>query len=188
MPRWPTTAPTPSRLVRRATLPAATLALLLLAGCNAGELRFAPTCPQLTLLAEGADLTRFAGAGRDVTDRVLEARITGVEAACSGGRGGDVVARIKIQADIARGPAAQGRAAQVPYFVAVMQGDAVLERREFVLATNFPANVNAQRVSGGDLELRFPKAGDSGAAQYRIIVSLQLTQEELEYNRRGTGR
>ena len=69
-----------------------------------------------------------------------------------------------------------------------MQGDAVLERREFVLATNFPANVNAQRVSGGDLELRFPKAGDSGAAQYRIIVSLQLTQEELEYNRRGTGR
>ena len=172
----------------RLAVPAALLAALLLSGCGSGALKFAPSCPQLAILAEGSDLTRFVGTGRDVTDRVLEARIAGVEASCSGGRGGEVVARLKLQADIARGPAARGRGAQVPYFVAVMDGDAVLDRREFVLEVNFPPNVDALRVAGGELELRFARAGDRGAAQYRIIVSLQLTEEELAHNRRAAAR
>ena len=172
----------------RLAVPAVALAAILLSGCSGGEAKFAPACPQMALLAEGADLTRFAGPGRDVTDRVLEARIAGVEASCRSGKGGDVMARVKVHADIARGPAARGRAAQVPYFVAVMDGDRVLDRREFVLDGNFPANVDTLRVSGGELELRFAGAGDSGAAGYKIIVSLQLTEEELAHNRRATRR
>jgi hypothetical protein len=168
---------------------AALLSAALLSGCGSSdELKFAPACPQLSLLAEAAELTRFTGPGRDVTDRVLEARIAGVDASCRGGRNGAVVARIKVGADIARGPAARGRAAQVPYFVAVMDGEAVLDRREFVLNAAFPANVDALRVSGEELELRFPEAGERGAARYKIIVSLQLTEEELAHNRRGPAR
>lgn len=169
----------------RLAAPLLALTSLLLASCGDGELKYAPACPQLSLLAEGADLVRFAGAGRDVTDRVVEARITGVEAKCAPGRRGDVVATIRVHADVARGPAGRGRAAQVPYFVAVMQGDAVLDRQEFVLAANFRPNVDSMRVSGDELALRFAGAGDRGAAQYRIIVSLLLTQEELAHNRRA---
>ena len=173
----------------RLAVPAAVLAAALLSGC--GEMtdaKFAPACPQLALLAEGSDLVRFNGPGRDVTDRVLEARITGVEAACKPGRNAAVVATLKLQADVARGPAARGRAAQVPYFVAVMDGERVLERRAFVLDVAFAPNVDALRVSGGELELRFPGAGDRGAAQYKIVVSLQLTEEELAHNRRTPRR
>jgi len=186
-----------SRLAARLTHRGAVLAVLLLAapllsGCDTSESKFAPSCPRLALLAEGADLTRFAGGGggtgRDVTDRVLEARIAGVEASCRSGRNGDVVAKLKVQADVARGPAARGRSAQVPYFVAVMDGDAVLDRREFVMEANFGPNVDSVRVSASELELRFPQAGDRGASQYRIIVSLQLTEEELAYNRRAATR
>ena len=37
---------------------AAPLALLaLLAGCGDGSMKFAPACPEISLLAEGADLT-----------------------------------------------------------------------------------------------------------------------------------
>lgn len=172
----------------RLAVPTLGLAALLLASCGGGELKYAPACPQLSLLAEGADLVRFAGAGRDVTDRVVEARITGVEAKCAPGRRGDVVATIRVQADVARGPAGRGRNAQVPYFIAVMQGDSVLDRREFTLAANFRPNVESMRVAGDELELRFPGAGDRGAAQYRIIVSLLLTEEELAYNRRSHAR
>ena len=132
----------------RLAVPFLALTSLLLAACSDGELKYAPACPQLTLLAEGADLVRFAGAGRDVTDRVMEARINGVDAKCAPGRGRDVVATIRVRADVARGPAARGRTAQVPYFVAVMRGDAVLDRREFALAANFPPNVNSMRVAG----------------------------------------
>ncbi|MDP3316804.1 MAG: hypothetical protein Q8M47_12170, partial [Devosia sp.] len=57
--------------------------------------------------------------------------------------------------------------------------------REFVLAANFRPNVESIRVAGDELDLRFPGAGDRGAAQYRIIVSLLLTPEELAHNRRS---
>lgn len=173
----------------RLAVPAAVVAIALLSGCgDTTDAKFAPACPHLTLLADGADLVRFNGSGRDVTDRVLEARIVGVDAACRPGRNAAVVASLKLQADVARGPAARGRAAQVPYFVAVMDGDRVLDRREFVLDVTFAANVDSLRVNGGELELRFPEAGDRGAARYRIVVSLQLTEEELAHNRRVARR
>lgn len=165
---------------------AAPLALpALLAGCGDGSMKFAPACPQFSLLAEGADLTRFAGQGRDVVDRVLEARLTGLDGACRAGRNNDVVTTLKVQAELRRGPAAQGRRAQLPYFVAVLDGERILDRQDFVLEANFPANVDGMRVAGEELELRFPGAAERGAARYRVVVSLQLSQEELAYNRRA---
>lgn len=173
----------------RLAVPAVLSAMLLLTGCgDSAQMKFAPACPQLALLADGAELTRFAGAGRDVTDRLLEARITGVEAACRNGRNGAVIATIKLQTAIARGPAARTRTVQVPYFVAVMDGDAVLDRRQFTIDASFPANVDAMNAPGGELELRFPGAGAGGAAPFKIVVSLQLTEEELAHNRRTTRR
>ena len=169
---------------------AAPLALLaaLLAGCGDGTMKFAPACPQISLLAEGADLTRFAGDGRDVVDRVLEARLTGVEGACRAGRNNAVVTTLKVQAELRRGPAAQGRRLQVPYFVAVLDGDRIVDRQDFALDASFPANVDTMRLAGDELELRFPGAAERGAARFRVLVSLQLTEQELAFNRRAAAR
>lgn len=158
--------------------------LVALAGCSEGE-KFAPICPELALLADGADLTRFAGAGRDVTDRVLEARVLGVEAACKAGRRGEVVATLAVQTLLARGPSAPGRSARVPYFVAVVSDGRVLDRKEYVLEAEFPRNVESVRVAGDTLQLRFPVTPERSAAAYKIYVSLLLTPEELAYNRRA---
>ena len=168
----------------RSTILAGALALLALAGCSSND-KFAPACPQLALLAEGADLTRFAGPGRDVTDRVLEARITGVDASCKPGRRGDVVAVLAVRLDVMRGPASASRSANVPYFVAISDAGAVIDRRAFTVAATFPANVDKISVAGEELELRFPAGGK--AAGYKIYVSLQLNEDELAYNRRRTG-
>jgi len=182
----PLESPPLKQQIARLALPL--LAAALLAGCGDGSMKFAPACPQIALLAEGADLTRFAGQGRDVLDRVLEARLTGVDGACRAGRGGDVVATLKVQAELRRGPAAQGRRLQLPYFVAVLEGDRILDRKEFTLDASFPANVDGIRLAGEELELRFPNTAERGAARYRVVVSLQLTQEELAFNRRAASR
>lgn len=172
------------RLATATVLAPALIAAMLLGGCSEKPV-FAPACPQLSLLAEGADLTRFAGAGRDVTDRVLDARIVGVDASCEPGRRrGEVVAQLRVRTALTRGPAASGRTAQVPYFVAVMDGETVVDRRAFTLQGEFPANVDIVQVAGDELELRFPASAGQEASRYRIYVSLQLTPEELEYNRR----
>jgi hypothetical protein len=167
---------------RRAPI-APALAALLLAGCSQ-EPQFAPLCPQLALLAEGADMVRFAGTGRDMTDRVLEARIVSVDGRCAPGRKGEVTAKINVLAELIRGPAAQSRTAQVPYFVAVTRGEQIMDRKQFMLNATFPANVDVQRVDGGELSMSFPVSAQQGASDFKIYVSLQLTEEELAYNRR----
>jgi hypothetical protein len=173
-------APNPAR---RALLAPALAAAALLAGCSQ-EPQFAPVCPQLALLAEGADLVRFAGTGRDMTDRVLEAKIVSVDGSCEPGKKGQVTAKIKVLGEMIRGPAAQGRTAQVPYFVAVTRGDQIVDRKQFVMSATFPANVELARVDGGELSMSFPVSARQGAQEYKIYVSLQLTEDELAYNRR----
>jgi hypothetical protein len=167
---------------RRAVI-APALAALVLAGCSQ-EPQFAPVCPQLALLAEGADMVRFAGTGRDMTDRVLEAKIVSVDGRCEPGRKGEVTAKIKVLAELIRGPAAQGRTAQVPYFIAVTRGDQIVDRKQFMLSATFPANVDLQRVDGGELSMSFPVSARQGASEFKVYVSLQLTEDELAYNRR----
>jgi len=85
------TPPSPSAracLSRRARTRAAFRGLALLAAaaaplgaCTRPD-AFAPACPQLSMLKDGADLIRFTGAGRDITDLVVDAHLTAVPASC----------------------------------------------------------------------------------------------------------
>ncbi len=164
-------------------LRAALLALPLLAlGCSQ-DIRYAPSCPQMAILSDGADLIRFNGPGRDLTDRVLEARIQRVDASCEPGRRSTVVAHIKVWFDITRGPASKTRNAQVPYFIAVTRDGQVVDHRAYTVNAAFGANVDLARVGGDDLDLTFPARQGQGAENYKIYVSLQLTPEELEHIR-----
>ena len=151
-------------------------------GCR-HQLRDAPTCPQMAILSDGADLIRFNGPGRDLTDRVLEARIQRIDANCEPGRGNTVVAHIKVWFDITRGPASNTRNAQVPYFIAVTRGEQVVDHRPYTVAAAFGANVDIARVGGTDIDLTFPSHQGQGAEAYKIYVSLQLTEEELQHIR-----
>ena len=161
------------------------LGLLVLTGCGGGpDVRFAPTCPQLKLLANGADLTRVRGQGTDLTDMVLQARITGVPASCNDGGRNTVRATINVLIDGTRGPAAATRAFQLPYLVTVTLGEQPIDQKLFVAQLNFPANVDRTSVAGEDVILSFPVTPERAASAYTIYVSFRLTGDELAANRR----
>ena len=155
-----------------------------LAGCTRPD-AFAPACPQLALLADGADLTRFNGHGRDVTDLVLDAHLTAVPAACKHAEDDPhaVEAMLKVAMSLGRGPAMAGRTVDVPYFVAVTEGDRVLDRQAYALRVEFPPNADRISATGEEITLLFPVTREKSAAAYQIWVSFQLTPEELAYNR-----
>ena len=71
----------------------AALALPLLSGCGGGGEQFPPVCPRPAILRDAADLSRYRGTGRDITDSILEGRITGIVRQLQAGRaehrGGD---------------------------------------------------------------------------------------------------
>ena len=168
--------------------PLALTALLALAGCGASSDSFAPSCPQLALLKDGADITRFTPRGQDVTDLVLDGRLTAVPAKCQPGRRGHVTATLNVAMRLTRGPAAVGRTEAVPYFVAVTRNGQVLDKQVYGLVATFPPNVDTITATGDDVVMDFPVTAEAPASSYRIFVSFQLTPAGLEINRRRGAR
>jgi hypothetical protein len=180
MPSDTTRRPRIATLFRAAALLATSLGL---AGCGDTTDAFAPPCPQLSLLKNAADLTRFDGKGNDITDMEVNARLTAVAGACKPGDPGHVIAAIRVTMDLNRGPALAGRAVTVPYLVTVTEGGRILDQQTYSVTTSFPANVDKTRVTDTDITLNFPVTNQKTAAAYTIFVSYQLTPEQLAYNR-----
>jgi hypothetical protein len=146
---------------------------------------FAPACPQLSLLQDGVDLTRFTGAGRDITDLVLEAHLTGVPATCHWADKAHTKVEAKLQVAISfgRGPGMNGRTVDVPYFLAASEGDTILDKRIFTARAEFPNNSDRVGVTTPEVSMVFPVSAEKSAAAFKITVAFQLTPEELAYNR-----
>lgn len=155
-------------------------AVLLLAGC-ASEPENRP-CPQAVVLKDASRQVKFGGQGRDLTDVLYEATISTGRLVCEYD---DNVLDVDLQVQViaSRGPANADRLAKLNYFVAVARSDqTILARKSFDLAIPFPGNrtrVSALEEIGQVITLQ----GDEDGGDYRIYVGLDLTHEELNYNR-----
>jgi hypothetical protein len=163
--------------------------LLLLSGCgggsqNAAGPQFAPPCPRPALVRQAEDITRYNGAGNDMTDMVLDGRITGLRGSCQlADQAEQLDVMVQVDLDLARGPAAPGRTLDVAYFVAATEGDQILQKQVQFARVAFPPNVDRVRVSGRPVHLRLAVGPNKSGAAYAIRVGFQLTPEELQLNR-----
>jgi len=171
---------------------AAALLLGALAGCGGGSSNpvgaLQAPCPRIAILGDGADLTRFrAGAERDLTAMVVDARVSGFEARCdfvgSDRRALDV--RVTPGFDAERGPGSDGRVVDLRWFAALTDpGDTVvLDRQSFTTRVTFPINVQRASVTGGTARFSIPLSPGVRVADFTVRVSFQLTPEELALNR-----
>ena len=154
-----------------------------LAGCSQDPDRFAPPCPIPSIPRDLGDLHRARGNGRDLTDSILDGRITGLQGTCSRDTPAITVASIAVGLELTRGPANPGRTADVSYFVAVSEGETILDKRIFTLHAEFPPNTERLRLEGDKIDLRLPVTPQKTAAAYRVSIGFQLTPAELEFNR-----
>jgi len=164
------------------------LAVLLGACDRFGNADLPPTsCPRITILAEGADLTRFRpGAGQDLSVMVADARVQALNARCDyGNRGRTVEVQLTVGFQVERGPAASGPVT-LPWFVIVTNADdeSVIQRRAFAMGVSFPANVSRTTSTSPTLRFSFPVGEGRRVTDYNVRISFQLTEEELAYNRR----
>jgi hypothetical protein len=165
--------------------------LLALSACGPARNAFAPVCPNPRLIPALADLTRYAGPGptHDLTDLILQARVTAVHGQCSAGDSTSILpATVQVSISVVRGPAMQGREADIPVFLAVTEGDTVLDKRELPVHLVFPPNVDRLAVTSRDIDLSLPVSPEKSGAAYGIIAGFQLTADELAANHRASGR
>jgi hypothetical protein len=177
-----------SRLARQGVIAAALLALAGCGGSGGGSASGAAPCPRIAILAEGSELTRYRpGAQRDLAQMAFDAKIIGFDARCDfAGRDRRALeVRLTPRFGAERGPAADGRAVDLPWFVAVTDADDsnVLDRVPASTRLTFPANVGRAEATGTPVTLTLPMGEERRATDYAVRVSFQLTPDDLAHNR-----
>lgn len=168
----------------------AAMAAGLLAGCGGGgQANLVPiACPQPGLLAAGADLTRYRpGPVQDLTTLEYDARLAGLSGDCRPGRGErSIEMSLSTRFTVDRGAAAERREVDLPWFVAVIDArdESILSRQGFVERVSFGRNETRIAGSSAPVALSLPVGEARRAQDYRILVSFELTPEELALNRR----
>jgi hypothetical protein len=160
--------------------------LPLLAGCGPGRNQFAPICPGTAILGEAADYSAYrgstsGGAPRDLADLVLQGHIVSMHGSCQPGEDKSHLAvAITVDVDLTRGPAMAGRDAQVPLFVAVVEGRTILDKNTYQMHVTFPSNVDHTVVSPGAASFSLPVSPTKTGAEYTLIAGFQLTGSALQ--------
>jgi hypothetical protein len=165
---------------------AGALALALaVAGCGSSERM--PPCPKIFLSSDISTLTRFRpGGGRDLTDVEFQAELLGYSGSCKYEKN-KLTITINVGFGVSRGPAA-GRDARFEYFVAIPKlYPAKAAKQDFDVAYPFPQG-QARGEFKDEVEIDIPLAERNTGPSNEIYIGLQLTAEELEYNRKQRER
>ena len=147
-------------------------------------------CARVNILGEANKITVFApGGGRDLTDVEYTAEFREIESDCDLDKSDRIVeASTEFQVVATRGPAARNRQIELPIFVALARADGVIDKRQYPLKVIFPAGEDRIAVFDAIEGTRiYLEQGETGS-EYEILVGFQLTRNQLEYNRRQSGR
>jgi hypothetical protein len=76
----------------------------------------------------------------------------------------------------------------VPYFLAVLEGGQILDKKIYPAHIVFPANTDQVTWNSEGVHMVFPVSATKSGAAYTVLAGFQLTPDELAVNRRlGVG-
>jgi hypothetical protein len=144
-----------------------------------------PPCPEVSILADAAAISKFRdGAGRDLTDLLFEAEMTGVSGECQYDRKRTkVTINANLAVESARGAAERNGLADIAYFVAVVDlNKRILGRQEFDTRIEFPPNTSRVAIREELEQTISLKPGETGEA-YRVLIGFIVDRDQLARNR-----
>lgn len=156
--------------------------VVLLAACSSEKEN---NCPGVTSLVETSIGTIFkSSANTDPSNILYTVEITGVKSSCDVDKPAEnSTSNLEISFRATRAPSGTRVSYHVPYFVAISQSDRILAKKEFSVdftlepgqvTTTFTDTINSASVTAGR---------DKKTFNYLILVGLQLTRAQLQYNR-----
>jgi len=160
------------------------------AGCNpfAKDESVSLPCPYVRVLGAGERYLRYrAGAEPERASLEVEASFVSAEATCTYDDPEDanagMVLDLALVVGISRGPAAPpAEVERLPYFVALLGPDReIVSRQEFT--AEIPLPEEGQRFAltePEEISLTFPPGGARAPWEYEVVVSFQLTPDQLD--------
>jgi len=145
-------------------------------------------CPPAGAVAGVERMTSFRpGGGEDLTEVQFTAQIDSVDSVCEyDDEGVEVAMNVRLIAE--RGPADTVRKADLQYFVAIENGPGNFTAKE-IYDVSLPFAGNRRRVGiVEEIDITIPTPANRSFANIRVLVGLQITTEQVEYNQRVRGR
>jgi hypothetical protein len=160
----------------------ALIALLALAACAGGDADGGPKiyCPTVAVLAPTSQLTAFLPSRSDVGAEITSATVTGVAGACSLEPAKHAV-RVTFKAGFTatNGPANNAAPLNLPFFVAIVQGESIISKQLYSVPVSFNGNVISASAQSQTLSVELPNDRRTESAQ--VLVGFQLTPEQQVY-------
>jgi hypothetical protein len=184
----------PASVMRTLRLPILVCCALGVVAC-AGSSDRPPACPRAAVLNDAATMTRFApGGGRDPLDIDFDVEIADLASGCQFEKKGKNFDRLVVAVApvfvTTRGPANASRKVEYVYFVSLIGPDGdILSRQSFPVAVAFSGNQRqlTQRDDDPPVTIDIPLTRAEDAVNYEVLLGLQLTEDELQYNRQRIG-
>lgn len=158
-------------------------ALLMLSGCNSDKVN---NCPAGVILADAGERTVFRpGADRDLAGEAYRIYLIGISSDCSiNKKTGETDSSMRLNFRATRAPSADAAHYQVPYFVAVTQGDRLIEKRILSAGFDFPAGASVATFSLSPDDFDIHVENGHQPYDYEVMAGLQVSQAEIDYNRK----
>lgn len=143
-------------------------------------------CPDTGLVPELTRLTQFGeGAGRTLDDVRYDVVVRSMSPPACREKDRRVNMAMRLNFDVQRGRTTPAGRVQFSYFVAIMHRvtKQIIAKEVFPVVFDFPANRGTVVIEEELEQVRFRLAKDEKPIYYAILVGLQLTEEQLAYNR-----
>ena len=167
------------------------MVLLTLAACSSTEQPARLVCPPTAVPPESAQLVAFQGDGRDLTDVRFDLQVNDVALTCELERDDGrrtLEAELGVRFTAEKGPANREGEAAGRYYVAVTGPDGeLLSRQSFDLRVELPGN-QTRVATEQFLSPTIPLADGAATDAYTIYVGLELTPDQLRFNRANLDR
>lgn len=162
---------------------AAAVAVLGLAACSSDK---TGDCPTITGITDASIATTFRpGATPGPSNVIYTAELTAVKANCDLGkleRTSDASLDLSFRAT--RPPGGGEGHYSVPYFVVVTEARRILIKRNYTIRFDFAPGQTVATANDTVDSVHLEVAKDKHPYDYQVLVGLQLTKAQLDYNRR----
>jgi hypothetical protein len=164
----------------------AALLLPVLAACSSDK---ANNCPGVSSVVETSIATVFkVGAPVDPANMLYTVEITDVHGTCDVDKPAvNSSSDVTVNFRATRPPNGVATSYKMPYFVAVSQADRILAKKTYMVNFDFAPGQTVATFSDTVQSADVSAAKDKKTFDYLILVGLQLTKEQLDYNR-ASGR
>jgi hypothetical protein len=155
---------------------------VLLAGCGHG----AAVCPAAVIIVDASSLTAFPqGTAPDPSHALYSIHITNVTTRCElDKQTHEIDSSLEVSFAASRAPNGSAFHGKVPYFVVVAGADGKILTRQTVLAEfDFDPGQATTAFKDNIASVIIDPPRDKMPWDYQLLVGLQLTKAQLDYNR-----